>query len=253
MQEHMYTAHQQGAKLTLKSGGLSQFRSGTQYLLHVEPEYGAIRYVLDSDEDGALALLVDPNDAASRALLQSLTRRENPGALERVLAARRASRGPLVEAPTEVVPGNLFCDGRIFTMVAGNQTSHFLLGRDRTPHVSSFESTDTGGIVVVLQTTPTEWYRIHVDAHDVFEATKALAYVRPAAQPATNAVGEQPKATQSWEYKIVKNMLASSLEEALNSLGASGWEVVSITGMDGVMSWTGNKLYAVLKRPRTRR
>jgi hypothetical protein len=253
MQEHMYTAHQQGARLTLKSSGMSYFRNGTQYLLHVEPEYGAIRYVIDSDADGALALLVDPNDATSRALLQSLTRREKPDLLARVLASRRGASGPVVEAPTEAVPGNLFCDGSIFTMVAGNQTSHFLLGRDRIPHVTSFESTDAGGIVVVLQTMPTEWCRIHVDAHDVFEATKALAYIRPAAQPATNAVGEQPKVTQSWEYKIVKNMLASSLEEALNSLGASGWEVVSITGMDGVMSWTGNKLYAVLKRPRTRR
>jgi hypothetical protein len=52
-----------------------------------------------------------------------------------------------------------------------------------------------------------------------------------------------------WEYKIVKNMLADSLEASLNRLGAEGWEVVSLAGIDSAWTLTGNKLYAVMKRP----
>lgn len=51
-----------------------------------------------------------------------------------------------------------------------------------------------------------------------------------------------------WEYQIVRNMLADNLEATLNRLGHEGWEVVSITGIDGAFTLTGNKLYAVLKR-----
>jgi len=53
-----------------------------------------------------------------------------------------------------------------------------------------------------------------------------------------------------WEYRVVKNLTAARLEESLNSLGAEGWELVAMAGLDGVLSVTGNKLYAVMKRPR---
>lgn len=52
----------------------------------------------------------------------------------------------------------------------------------------------------------------------------------------------------TWEYKIVRNMLANNLEDSLNILGRGGWEVVSLAGVDGAFTLTGNKLYAVLKR-----
>lgn len=58
----------------------------------------------------------------------------------------------------------------------------------------------------------------------------------------------QSDRNRQFEYKIVKSELSQSLENTLNSYGRQGWELISIVGMDGVTSFTGNKFYAVLKR-----
>jgi hypothetical protein len=56
-----------------------------------------------------------------------------------------------------------------------------------------------------------------------------------------------------WEYKVIRTGFSNRLEYLLNQLGAERWELVSIAGMDAVINLTGNKLYAVLKRPYTER
>lgn len=52
-----------------------------------------------------------------------------------------------------------------------------------------------------------------------------------------------------WEYKIVSATFGNKLEAELNRYGLAGWEVVSIAGMNGTMTLTGNKFTALMKRP----
>jgi hypothetical protein len=51
-----------------------------------------------------------------------------------------------------------------------------------------------------------------------------------------------------WEYKVISSTFGTSLEGELNVWGASGWEVISIAGMNGTVTITGNKMFVVLKR-----
>lgn len=60
----------------------------------------------------------------------------------------------------------------------------------------------------------------------------------------------QPAAAGRWQYLVVRKWFGQTLEDELNRLGEEGWELVAITGIDGaVTSLTGNKLFAVMKRP----
>lgn len=52
-----------------------------------------------------------------------------------------------------------------------------------------------------------------------------------------------------WEYKIVSATFGDKLEAELNRYGLAGWEVVSITGMNGTVTLTGNRFTALMKRP----
>ena len=51
-----------------------------------------------------------------------------------------------------------------------------------------------------------------------------------------------------WEYQGVRRTFGDQLENDLNLLGDQGWELVSIAGLDRVVTLTGNKIIAVLKR-----
>lgn len=53
-----------------------------------------------------------------------------------------------------------------------------------------------------------------------------------------------------WQYRVISATFGSALEAELNKWGTAGWEVVSIAGMNGTLTLTGNKLTALLKRER---
>jgi hypothetical protein len=63
-------------------------------------------------------------------------------------------------------------------------------------------------------------------------------------QPET--LSESPQTC--WEYKVVSATFGTKLEVELNAWGSDGWEVVSIAGMSGTVTVTGNKIFVVLKR-----
>ena len=63
-------------------------------------------------------------------------------------------------------------------------------------------------------------------------------------QPETRS--ESPQTC--WEYKVVSATFGTKLEVELNAWGSDGWEVVSIAGMSGTVTVTGNKIFVVLKR-----
>jgi len=47
---------------------------------------------------------------------------------------------------------------------------------------------------------------------------------------------------------VISATFGGKLETELNAWGADGWEVVSIAGMGGTVTVTGNKIFVVLKR-----
>lgn len=51
-----------------------------------------------------------------------------------------------------------------------------------------------------------------------------------------------------WEYKVISATFGAKIETELNAWGADGWEVISIAGMSGTVTVTGNKIFVVLKR-----
>lgn len=53
-----------------------------------------------------------------------------------------------------------------------------------------------------------------------------------------------------WEYRVVSKTFGDDLQSELNGYGEQGWEVVSLAGMNGTMTLTGNKFTALLKRAR---
>jgi hypothetical protein len=59
---------------------------------------------------------------------------------------------------------------------------------------------------------------------------------------------ERGERVERWEYKVVKATFGADLERVLNQYGYDGWDVVSLAGMDGTFTTTGNKLFAVLRR-----
>lgn len=60
---------------------------------------------------------------------------------------------------------------------------------------------------------------------------------------------ELPPGVQRWEYKMLKATFGASLEQSLNKAGQYGWELVSISAASGTVTLTGNKIFALLKRP----
>ncbi|MEZ5380813.1 MAG: DUF4177 domain-containing protein [Microthrixaceae bacterium] len=74
----------------------------------------------------------------------------------------------------------------------------------------------------------------------------------PAQNSLLSAVGGVAAASDSreryWEYKVISATFGGSLEAELNTWGREGWEVISIAGMGGTATLTGNKLFVVLKK-----
>ena len=116
-------------------------------------------------------------------------------------------------------------------------------------------------------TDPNAW--MHQDAPPPWAAQPAPgAWVEPAPHQDPAAVGESPHPAAGqavlpesqggaehdvgqqplWEYKVISSTFGTSLEGELNVWGASGWEVISIAGMNGTVTITGNKMFVVLKR-----
>lgn len=57
-----------------------------------------------------------------------------------------------------------------------------------------------------------------------------------------------PGSTQ-WQYRIVSATFGGDLEQVLNRYGMAGWEVLSVSAANGTLTITGNKIFALLKRP----
>ena len=116
-------------------------------------------------------------------------------------------------------------------------------------------------------TDPNAW--MHQDAPPPWAAQPAPgAWVEPAPHQDPAAVGESPHPAAGqavlpesqggaehdvgqqplWEYKVISATFGGKLETELNAWGADGWEVVSIAGMGGTVTVTGNKIFVVLKR-----
>lgn len=51
-----------------------------------------------------------------------------------------------------------------------------------------------------------------------------------------------------WEYKVEKATFGNDLEAKLNHWGLRGWEVITMAGLNGTMTLTGNKIFVVMKR-----
>lgn len=63
---------------------------------------------------------------------------------------------------------------------------------------------------------------------------------------------EAPQGRLQWEYRVesIKTPEIGTVTDALNRLGAEGWEVISIaTTVKTWVNLTGNDLVFVLKRP----
>jgi hypothetical protein len=59
-----------------------------------------------------------------------------------------------------------------------------------------------------------------------------------------------PDGGTQWRYRVISATFGADLERTLNRYGAAGWEVVSISAASGFMTLTGNKIFALVKRPR---
>lgn len=55
--------------------------------------------------------------------------------------------------------------------------------------------------------------------------------------------------SQCWQYRVISRTFGAELESVLNDMGAQGWEVISIAGMNGTFTLTGNMFTVVMKRP----
>ena len=58
-----------------------------------------------------------------------------------------------------------------------------------------------------------------------------------------------PAGASQWRYRIVSATFGADLERTLNRYGKAGWEVVSISAANGTLTLTGNKIFALMKRP----
>ena len=234
-------------KLVIRQGGLTRFVHLPVQCLHRAAQDGVVTVVLHSNNQGGVHLLLSENDQPSLGVVDALPAGNRPEVVMQVLAAAKQPAGaPARRLGAPVVPeepGRIEYDGQVITVVAGDQHFHFRPDDVTTPvHVGTGKA-DDGDLVVELEFGDRTRRRIKVAAPALRSTERALLFLRK------RSGGTAGRST-ALEYKIVKNMLASSLEEQLNALGRDGWELVAMTGLDGVMTLTGNKLLAVLKRPR---
>ena len=233
-------------KLVIRQGGLTRFVHLPVQCLHRAAQDGVVTVVLHSNNQGGVHLLLSENDQPSLGVVDALPAGNRPEVVMQVLTAAKQPPGASRRLGTPVVPeepGRVEYDGQVITVVAGEQHFHFRPDDITTPvHVGTGKA-DDGDLVVELEFSDRTRRRIKVAGPALRTTERAVLFLRKRS-------GGTAGGPTAWEYKIVKNMLASSLEDQLNALGREGWELVAITGLDGVMTLTGNKLLAVLKRPR---
>ncbi len=236
----VFALHTDGKKLTADFGSSgSRYYYLPQYLLHLERQGTYHVVVLSDDEGGASLLFLDATDGPGLAILERLPRRDDPATVTNLL--RRLEQQDAVVA-LEDKPGQMSYDGRIVTVIIDSVVDFHRDDDPRRPEVFSIDPQPDGGLVVVISSGK-DRTRVRVAPEHALATRRAALFLRPDhhAPAAANV--------KRWEYRVVKNMLASSLDAELNRLGGDGWEVVAITGLDGVLTLTGNKLVAVLKRP----
>ena len=248
----LFTVSAETNKLVLRSGGGNRYLHFPLTVLHRDAQEATVLYVLFNPEMGSSAVRVSDVDEASLAVLDRLPKGRNEEVVQRVLlggAAKAggasARAGAVLDLPE--VTGWIEFDGRVVSIIMGAERKHYLLGVDDMPTVIAKADLEDGSITVQLTLPGVGQRRLRVPSQLVIGTEKSLLFFR-----GTTSKGDD-SARIRWEYRIVKNMMASSLEAQLNQLGGDGWEVVSIAGLDGVLTLTGNKLFAVLKRPRARR
>ncbi len=227
-----------GGRLEVRSGGVTRFLNGKVVRHDRHEEGGSVRYVIATERGGPQCLFVHAQDSESCRILDALKYVDDDRAVTLALAAIGTT---LPEPP--LIEGSIEFDGRILTVMAGDSRADFLLGSDDLPVVVEDEPADAeGGWIVTLKPPGSPPVRLSVSAGRTDATLKSIAVLRAEAR------GGPATVTVRWRYKIVRSTFSDNLEESLNVLGAAGWELVALTGIDGALSLTGNKFYAVLKR-----
>lgn len=235
------------SKLALKVGGSISWLYGNVLCHDRSVDRDTVRYVIASPDRRPAAIFVDGGDADSIAILDALPVVDSPQAVEKALAeleARRQGRSKLPPIPR--LPGRFDVDGSVVTIIMGDDRHDLVNNVDEMPTIRNDEETTDAGLAVELIMPGAKRATIvEVTPEHVEDTRRALAVVKAAGRAKTKGSG-----TVRWQYKVIRNMTANRLEESLNQLGGQGWELVALAGLDGVVSLTGNKLYAVLKRRR---
>ncbi|HAP75728.1 MAG TPA: hypothetical protein DCR14_06560 [Acidimicrobiaceae bacterium] len=241
------TIEHQGTKLVVKERGLTRFVQLPVDCLHNVEAAGVVTVVLNGERAGTVLVHLSAVDAESRALIAKLYRREAPDIVQRALATpgSRVVGAPNAAPVAPVEPGTLEFDGHVIVLTINEEQWFSLPDADDRPRLVGRSTAEGFAVVLELELADRTRRRVGIEPAARSSAERATLFLRSTKSPAQQTL-------ITWEYRVVKNMLASSFEEQLNTLGQQGWEVVAITGLDGVMTLTGNKLMAVLKR-RTRR
>lgn len=226
--------------VVVKAGGSKMFVNGAARCLDRAIVDGRIRFVIESDSTRPQLIVVSEQDTPSVEVLDSLPRQSSPDVV-RELVASATPPEPLV--PTA---GGIVVDGSVLTVHAAEDRADFVIDSEQLPTVTDADLAADGGDVHLMLPDRTRLHLL-VAAKHVDDTQKAIAVIRATSNGATEETVSSLSTTR-WQYKVVKNLTANKLEETLNGYGRAGWELVSMTGLDGVMTLTGNKLYAVLKR-----
>jgi hypothetical protein len=191
---------------------------------------------------GPVLISVSDADADSQRILGSIPYRFDAKVASRVIGVVAGETEGLGSASLEKLEVKV--EGLVFSISIGPKPKHYLIGRDLLPRVLSVHELlpPPAKRIVTIEFPSGDQAVGTVEAHERDDFHRVATYMeRTDGKPLSQAAG--------FEYRIVKNMLASNLEEQLNVLGKDRWEVVSLASADGVWTWTGNKLFAVLKRP----
>lgn len=242
------TVERQGSKLVVKGQGLTRFVHLPVECVHLSDDGETVTVVLAGEHAASVVIRLSPIDAASRAVIDQLPRGHAPDVVQRALdrGGAGAVSHPVGAANRPVEAGSLEFDGHVVAISIGDEHHCYLPNSADGPRLSGRSVAEGFAFVLEMEFSDRTRRRIGVVESDRRSAERALLFLR-------GGVSSTGSSTITWEYRVVKNMLATSFEEQLNTLGQQGWEVVAITGLDGVMTFTGNKLVAVLKRPRRRR
>lgn len=237
------TLRQEKEKLILDGGGLRYIHLPAHCIFRSE-DAGVVTAVI-ANQMGNVVALLSALDQDSLTVLGRIPFRPDPVAADKALNTQTSAPSFAGARPPAAIPeiaGHLSFDGHVLEIVIGDDTLFFRPDDPARPLLAASKPHPEGGLVVDLEVATHGRVRVRVSgAEECRQSQRAVLFLRTQQATATR------KRTR-WEYRVVRNMMASSLESSLNELGRDGWEVVSITGMDGAFTLTGNKLFAVVKR-----